>query len=218
MRMLATSKQQAAFVRIFMQGTTLTYKKGEFIIHPGETPAGVFYVESGMVKAYGITKDGEENLLSIRKSKEIFPLIWSLTGNDRNIIYEALMPTTVWRVNREEYLQAINSNPDTLAPMLDMVLDMYRSHSERIAGLEYRTVRERLISFLLTTSRRFGKKKADGSVFINLPLKQQDIASSISAARETTSRELVRLESLGLISYHQSKITLIEPATLRAYL
>jgi CRP-like cAMP-binding protein len=66
-------------------------------------------------------------------------------------------------------------------------------------NLEYRTVRERLISFLLTMSIRFGKKTIMGTT-INVPLRQQDIASSINASRETTSRELTALEKKGLIT------------------
>ncbi len=216
--MLASPKQQAAFLRIFTQGTKLTYKKGSFIIHPGETPSGVFYIESGLVKAYDISKYGEENLLSIRRPKEMFPLIWSLTGQGHNIIYEALGPTTVWRVSREQYLERLRRDNETFAPLLDVIIEMYRGHSERILGLEYRTVRERLIAFLLTTAQRFGKQRVNGSILLNVPLKQQDIASSISATRETTSRELMRLERLGLISNHQAKITLVDPAKLRAML
>jgi CRP-like cAMP-binding protein len=74
-----------------------------------------------------------------------------------------------------------------------MTLEMYRIHSERILNLEYRSVRERLISFLLTMSHRFGKKTTEG-LLINVPLRHQDIASSINASRETTTRELAALE------------------------
>lgn len=211
-------KPSKVLVDAFRDGTKLTFKKGEYIIHPGEAPPGVFFVESGLVKAYDISKYGEENLLSLRKSQEIFPLIWALTGADRDIIYQALDATVVWRVSREHYLQYINDNPEALLPLLNLTIEMYRRHSERILNLEYRTVRERLISFLLMTGERFGKKMPKGAILLNVPLKQQDIASSINSTRETTSRELVRLERLGLISNHQSKITLIEVKKLRACL
>jgi CRP/FNR family cyclic AMP-dependent transcriptional regulator len=98
-----------------------------------------------------------------------------------------------------------------------MVTDMYRLHSERIMTLEYRTVRERLISFLVTTSNRFGQKAPDG-LQISVPLKHQDIASSISATRETTSRALAELERKGMIKSEQSLITLTDVDTLRDFL
>lgn len=215
--MLATPQQQAALEAVFRNGTKLTYKKGEFIIHPGETPVGVFLIHTGMVKAYDISKYGEENMLIIRRKNELFPLIWAFTGQDRRIIYQALVPTEVWRIARQDFLDEVNKNPELLRPLLDVTTEMYRIHSERILNLEYRTVRERLISFLVTMSRRFGRKTTGGTL-IDIPLKQQDIASSINATRETTSRELMRLERLGLISNHQSLITLTDVDKLKSFL
>jgi CRP/FNR family transcriptional regulator len=98
-----------------------------------------------------------------------------------------------------------------------MITDMYRLHSERIMTLEYRTVRERLVSFLLTTASRFGEKTPRG-VRIAVPLKHQDIASSISATRETTSRAIADLERKGQLTSDQSIITLTDEASLRSLL
>lgn len=215
--MLASAIQEAALLELFHQGTNLRYKKGEYIIRPGESPQGVFFIESGIVKAYDITKYGEENLLIIRKEQEIFPLIWAITGLERQVIYEALGATSVWRIDRSQFLQLIAGNQGVLAPLLDMTIEMYRIHSERIINLEYRTVRERLISFLLTMTNRFGEKQSTG-VLINVSLRQQDIASSINASRETTSRELTGLERKGLITSADSFITILDEAQLREYL
>ncbi|HSX05774.1 MAG TPA: Crp/Fnr family transcriptional regulator [Candidatus Saccharimonadales bacterium] len=216
--MLANANELRALVNLFHTGTKLAYSKGEFIIRPGGTPPGVFYIEQGLVKAYDITKYGEENLLIIRKSGEMLGLTWAVTGEDRNIIYAALAPTTVWLVSREMLVAFIRENPSAAIPIIDMVTDMYRIHSERIMTLEYRTVRERLISFLVTTARRFGKRTAEGGLCITVPLKHQDIASSISATRETTSRALAELERKGLISTEQSCITLVNVESLRDFL
>jgi len=215
--MLATKAQTAALVDLFHHGTRLTYKKGEFIIRPGETPSGIFYIEAGLVKAYDITKYGEENLLIVRKSQEIFPLIWAITGQERHVIYEAIAPTEVWRLDRTEYLKYIEANNEVLAPLLDMAVEMYRIHSERIINLEYRTVRERLVSFLITMGNRFGEK-TDKGIVIQVPLKQQDIASSINASRETTSRELTALERKGLTGTEQSFIVIKDVETLKSFL
>lgn len=216
--MLATLKQTAELVELFkLRGTKQTFRKGDFIIRPGDTPHGVFYIYEGLVKAYDITKYNEENLLIIRKSDEIFPLIWGLLGKERQVIYQALAPTVTWCIDRKTFLEHIDSKPDTLAPLLDMTLEMYRLHSERILNLEYRTVRERIISFLITMSKRFGRQTPDG-LFIDVPLRHQDIASSVNATRETTSRELSALERKGLLSNKQSLILLKDLDGLRKHL
>lgn len=216
--MLATLKQMAELVEVFrIRGVKQVYRKGDFIIHPGEAPSGVFYVYQGLVKAYDITKYNEENLLIIRKEDEIFPLIWALTGQERQVIYQALAPTVTLQISRQTFLDYIGKSPTALAPIVDMTIEMYRLHSERILNLEYRTVRERIISFLLTMSQRFGKQTPDG-LLIEAPLRHQDIASSVNATRETTSRELSLLERKGLLVNKQSLILLKDIEGLRQYL
>lgn len=215
--MLASSRQHQALIQLFHTGTQLTFHKGELIIRPGEVPDGIFFIQSGLVKAYDISKYGEENLLIVRKEAEVFPLIWALTGQERHITYEALNTVIVWRLSRKVFAEQIQLNPDVLPPMLDMVVEMYRIHSERIINLEYRSVRERLISFLLTMSQRFGRP-LDGEILIDLPLRHQDIASSINASRETTGRELVLLAKKGWLHYTPSTIVLTNIPALEACL
>jgi len=215
--MLGNDSQLELFLSLFKHGKLLSYNKGEYIIRPGESPEYVFDIESGLVKAFNISKYGEENLLIIRKPHEIFPLIWAVTGQGRSIIYQALSPTTVYKVNREEFTKFLTSNTDVLYPFIDLIVKQYRIHSERILNLEYRSVRERLVSFVLTMAMRFGKDCPEG-VLINVPLKQQDIASSINATRETTSRELGVLERKGLITTTQGYITIIDKSALKKLL
>ena len=216
--MLATLRQTAELIDLFKSyGVRQTFRKGDFIIRPGDTPPGVFYISQGFVKAYDITKYNEENLLIIRKADEVFPLIWALTGEERAIIYQALAPTTTWQIKRELLIDFIEEHPDALAPLLDMTIEMYKLHGERILNLEYRTVRERIISFLLTMSTRFGSVTHDGTL-IEVPLRHQDIASSINATRETTSRELSALERKELLLNKQSLILLKDIPALKKLL
>jgi CRP/FNR family transcriptional regulator len=215
--MLANDAQLKAVANFFHKGTRRDYKKGEFIIRPGESPPGVFYIEHGLVRVYDITKYGEENLLILRKDGESLGLTWAITGEDRHIIYQALAPTEVWLVSRAKFRAYVQNNPQAALPLVDMITDMYRMHSVRILNLEYRTVRERLISFLLGNAERFGKKTPDG-ILIEVPLRHQDIASSINSSRETTSREIAYLERKGLVQNSQLLITIKDVEALQNYL
>jgi CRP/FNR family transcriptional regulator len=215
--MLTDNGQSAALVNLFHQGTRQVYEKGEFVIRPGGPPQGVFYILTGLVKAYDITKYGEENLLIIRKPGEVLGLTWAITGEDRSIIYSALARSELLQISREEFVNFVRTNPTAALPLMDMLVDMYKLHSERILNLEYRTVRERLVSFLLTTAKRFGHQTPEGLV-LRVPLRHQDIASSISATRETTGRELSALERQGLLKSYQSIITLKDVKKLRRFL
>jgi CRP/FNR family transcriptional regulator len=153
----------------------------------------------------------------IRKPGEILGLTWAITGDDRHIIYATLAKTELLQITRDQFNDFIHTNPNAALPLVDMLVDMYRIHSERILNLEYRTVRERLVSFLLSMGRRFGQETPEG-LLLDVPLRHQDIASSISATRETTGRELAALERQGLLKSKQSSIMLLDTDRLRKFL
>lgn len=203
--------------RLFKRGKRVDFAKGEFIVRPGELPAGVFYIEVGLVKSYNYTRYGEENLLSLRLPGQIIGLTTALAGGTLDIMYTALAPTVLWLLSNEEFFRQIQSDPDGSRALLDLLAELYRQHSEHILILEYRTVRERLVAFLLTLGRDFGRNN-DGTTVVDVPLRHQDIASYINASRETTSREISSLEHKGLIDDRQGVITLKQIPKLQAYL
>lgn len=213
-------KHPEVLVDFFAGGTLVEYKKGEYLIRPGEMPRGVFFIESGLVKSYDITKYGEENLLVIRKAGELLGMTTAVTGGDgksSSIIYSALVPTTARVMTHQQFEEKLQNNHEATLYMLNLVTEMYRAHSQRILNLEYRTVRERLIAFLLNMADRFGTDHVDG-IHIDVPLRHQDIASSISATRETTGREITLLEKKGLLKNSSSRITLCDTEALKKIL
>ncbi len=216
--MIVTDEKFALLVAYFKSGTSVVYKKGELVIRPQETPDHIYYIESGFVKAYSITKYGEENLQVIRHAEEIFPLIWTFTEQHRDVAYEVMEPSVIWKQPKKDYLKYLNDNPDATMAVLGLAMRAYRTFAEHVNTLEYRTVRERTASFLLACCRRFGTRNKDGSVQINAPLRQQDIASSVNASRETTSRELSVLTRKGLIVMNDRNIIVLDPAKLQAML
>lgn len=215
--MLADKKAHEQLISFFHTGTQLNYKKGESIVRAGDEPRGIYYITQGFVKAYAITKYGEENVLIIRQHDDIFPLIWAFTGLHRDITYQAMSDTALWRVAKSDFVEFLKKNEHVVPVLLDMAIEAYRLHSERVMNLEYRSVRERIASFLLTHGDRFGETNEHGIV-LRVPIRRSDIAASINASRETTSRELTALARHGYISLDNGDITICEPEKLRELL
>ncbi len=216
--MLLSDDKMHCLIEYFEKGVRNVYKKGEIVIRPQDTPEHIYFIESGYVKAYSISKYGDENLLVIRHDGEIFPLIWTFTEDHRDVAYEALDQCVIWRQPKNDYLAFLESSPQATTAVLSLAMRAYRTYAEHVNTLEYRTVRERIVSFLLACGRRFGEKQADGTIRILAPLKQQDIASSINASRETTSRELSGLLRKGLIQTDDRHIVVTDPTKLSSYL
>ncbi len=50
------------------------YKKGELLIRADDQPQGIFYLKSGTVKVYAISKKGDELVVNLFKPKAFFPM------------------------------------------------------------------------------------------------------------------------------------------------
>lgn len=212
--MVKQRSNQEELTRFFKGGTRLTYSKGEIIIRPEDTPQGVFFIEEGFVKSYDITKYGEENLLVIRKSGQIFPILWTMTDERTDVFYQAMSDTVLYRVDRKAYNDKIDGNEtEFIKSVLEQVLLMYKIHSDRVLNLEYRSAAERVAYRLLTLSRRFGKKTGKGTM-IEAPIRHHDIASSVNCSRETASREISKLEKKGFVSSKSGYIVINDPKGL----
>lgn len=215
--MLASKDQQQELVDFFRTGKRQVYNKGEYLVRPGDSPRGVMYIESGYVKAHDITKYGEENVLIIRQAGELVGLTFAVLERDHTIIYSALSEVSVWVMPHNQFQSYLHQHPAIAIPIIDMVTRMYHLHGERIMTLEYRTVRERLAAFLVSMANRFGSPTGN-NVLLQLPLRHQDIASSISATRETTSRTMAEFVRKGYISQNRSQITVLNLDALKQML
>lgn len=193
------SSNSLKLATLFKTGTKTIYKKGEIIIRPDAPPAGVYFIESGFIKSYDITKYGEENQLVVRGASQMFPIIWTMTNEQAAIYYEAMSDTVLYKMNRDVYLDKLENDPIFTKAVLEQVLTMYEIHSQRIMNLEYRTTPERIAYRLLTLADRFGQKHPMG-ILINAPIRRQDIAESVNCSRETASRELSKMHKRKLIS------------------
>jgi CRP-like cAMP-binding protein len=195
-------------------GTLHSYSKGEIILRTDSQPPGVFVVKEGYVKVYSITDSGEENLHIIYGPDMIFPLIWAVTGRLRQIFYEAMDDTNVYRVAREDFLACIIKEPETAAAILYRAMDMVNEYADRVDNLQYTKASSRIAYRLLSLAEQFGKPE-NGCVIIMAPVKHHDIANSSNCSRETASREMEKLEKKGYIRHKNHLIVLCNLEQLR---
>ena len=181
------------------QSKPLCYRKGEFIIRPDSPPTGIFYIEKGFVRVYFLTGDGEEKIHIIYKADEIFPMLWAVSGEQKHLFYEAMGQVILRRVSKEEFLKFIQQDSQVLTELIRRLATVFNVFTNRVHNLEITKAYPRVIARLLFLAQRFGEKEGS-SVKIVAPIKHKDIASSIGLTRETTSRELEKLEARGFIT------------------
>ena len=191
----------------FSDGSRLKFSKNEGLIHANEEPQGVYLIKSGFVKAYSISRNGNENLLLIHQAGDFIPLPWALDGeHTTGLRYEAMSDVNVLRTSKEKLRSALGDNPWLAQQIMSQTVSMLGLYTQRIQTLEYRSARGRIISELIHLAERFGRNQGQ-EVVIDAPITHQDIADSINMTRETASRAIELLFEEGLMGQDEHLFT-----------
>lgn len=198
--MTSTDKINSFFSRFKHQ----IYKKGEILIRADDNPPGVFYLKSGYVKQYAISKKGDEIIINTFKPEAIFPMSWVINDTANSYFYEATTDAQVWRAPKHDVLKFIKNKPDVLFDLLSRVHKGLDWLLMRMYYLMSGSAYDRLIIELFIHAKRFGKKSLGDEAAIELKISERELASHIGMARETISREIKLLKDKKLIKFNKN--------------
>ncbi len=190
-------------VDFFHTGRKRSYKKGEIILHAGDEPRGVYYIEAGLVKIYALSKDSSEHIHLFYGDGDFFPVLWIYREAILTVYYQAMVDTTIWLMPKADFKAFVSSNVRVSELMLEKITGLFRLYAGRIDTLQYSNSYERTATLLVSLAYRFGKEEKAGYV-IDAPLTHHDIANSINLSRETVSRSMERLQRKGIINYDKN--------------
>lgn len=173
------------------------YKKGEILIRADDDPQGIFYLKSGIVRQYSISKDGEEQTLNLYKPLAFFPLMWGINNTPNTYYFEAVTDIEIYKAPKDSVIEFLKKEPDI---MYDLISRLYRGMSGLLSRIEYLQSGDaytKVIFAILNASYRFGEKKENSS--IKLSITHREISSLTGLTKETISRESAKLEKKDLI-------------------
>ncbi|PIZ62734.1 hypothetical protein COY17_01995 [Candidatus Saccharibacteria bacterium CG_4_10_14_0_2_um_filter_52_9] len=185
---------------LFQSGRLLQYQKHEVILRAGDEPQGVYLIESGLVKIYSLTKQGDEHVTHFFGPGDFFPMIWIFRGHMREVYYGALSPVTIRVVTKKAFMDLVNDDRDITFELLEEMVKRYLRYAGRIDNLLYSDARERCAYRLLSLANRFGSR-TDAGLVINANITHEDMAHSINMTRETFGRAFSRFQKKDVIAY-----------------
>jgi CRP/FNR family cyclic AMP-dependent transcriptional regulator len=213
---MARNHQSKVISALFVKGQPMAFGAGDVIMGNHDTPDGVYFINSGFVKIYSISNEGDEYMHIVYGHGEIFPLAWAYLGaGERSLFYEAISDVVVWRISREAFIQKINSDIELSNAMGEQLARQFKIFNVRIDNLEYKKADERIAYRLLFLASRFGIKDKD-SVIIEAPITHTIFANSINLVRESVSREIEKLTKKGIIKKVNNHIIITNIAALEA--
>lgn len=197
----------AKLTAFFSQFPTQIGKKGTILIHASAQPAGIFYMEEGIIRRYWITEKGEEITLNLYKPHTFLPMSWAISNVPNTHFYEAMTDVQLRKAPNEAVLQFLKEEPDIVFDLLRRVyigMEGLWAHMESLtAGNAY----AKLVSALIILAKRFGENGASDTV-IQLKMTESDLANYAGMSRETASRELQKLHQAKLVNFEKGKISI----------
>lgn len=175
------------------------YPKGQILLYQAEETNDVFFIDSGYVKVYDVTSNGEERLLLILGPGDIYPVIWTFRESDSLLyFYESMTPVSVCVTKRKEVKQLIDENHEFTKVLLYHFVTRIKELSLRVECVEATNARHKIIQVLDYLRNAHPGDSSKGFVTIPIPLTHQNIANMAGLSRETASICLKNLEDGGV--------------------
>ena len=191
---------------------TQHFDSGALIVREGELAESFYLIESGRVALRVTTEDGDSATLAVLGAGSGFGEMALVGPRPRTATAVALEPVTtvtmsrvVFNSLRSQHTGLNNVLVDILSARLDRV------NRELVEAL-YLPVDIRLARRLLALVSVY-RQDSDPVV---LPLTQDDIAGLVGARRPTVNQILNRLADDGVVRLSRGKVTVLDPAGLRA--
>jgi len=178
------------------------YKVGNFIVsseHPG---TDVFFIISGRVRACAFTGKGKLVHFEELAAGYVFGELAAIDRGQRSGDCIALNDVVIAKMSREDFLRTAHEYPSVFDTLLIRLVAMVRRQMERVFEFSSCTVSQRVRNELVRISAAEVTESTASDVPIKLsaPPTHVEIASRIGSHREAVTRELNKLNSMGVIS------------------
>ena len=115
---------------------TIHFKKGEDIIEEGAPGDCAYIVEQGAVEVSKLTPHGEKQVLGVLGKSEIFGEMGLIDGLPRSATVTALEDCVVCIFTKETFNNLADHNPESLIPILKVLVRRLRSTLELVGTLQ----------------------------------------------------------------------------------
>lgn len=185
------------------------FDKGEFIFREGDPRTEVYFIVSGLIKIFRISENGEEQIINILHSNEMFPHAGFFEDEPYPATAETLTPVTVLGVPIERFEELLIQRPGTSVKVMREIGKKLIEIQERLRSIQTQDVTQRIIATLVQFAYELGEREEGKTVVhLHLPVTNSEIASLIGVSRETVNRVFNKLKKQGLITYNRQEMTI----------
>lgn len=190
-------------------GAPKAFAKGAFLFLAEDAARGFYYVRSGEIRIFKLDAQGRELEVARLSGGDFLGEAIAFVSGRFPFFAQAVEDSGVLYFDRDAVFRALASDPAAARFFIELLARKCVTLSERVESLGLRTVRQRLIQYLLAHCR--GSARCD----FELPIKKGELARLLGTINETLSRNLKQLQEEGLIEVRGKTIRILACAKLR---
>ncbi|MGZ8189769.1 MAG: fumarate/nitrate reduction transcriptional regulator Fnr [Methylococcaceae bacterium] len=174
----------------------------------------LYAVKSGSFRSFIVNSEGVEQTIGFYLPGELMGLD-ALLHRRFSCSVVALETASVCELPLSRLNELCAEIPSLQRQMTRIFSKEIASDHDQILLLGHSTAKERMATFLLMLSRRYGALGFSSTEF-NLSMRRQDIANFLGLSNETISRQLSELSKIGVIIVKQRDVQIINIHLLKS--
>jgi CRP-like cAMP-binding protein len=187
------------------------FGRREVVCRKDEAADGLYLLFSGSLQAVDIAEDGREIGLNLIKPGAFFGELSVIDGLPRSAHIISLQPSVVGVIPQAAARELFYRMPATAEAMMRHLAALVRNLSAYRALLAIPNAQQRVYALL----QQLGQQMPGGLVVIQNMPKQQEVAIMINTSRETVSRAIAHLVSVGVLEKDYRRLIVRDPLRLR---
>lgn len=184
--------------------------RGELMFHPEDSAEALYMLLQGAVRLYRLGANAREVTLDVHGPGAL--LGWSslLPSGQHDMYAEAMDDLEVLVLGKEAFTRLLQVAPAVGVAFIEQITQQTRTVQERLAGLVFLDVSQRLALALLTIGEREGEWSDSGTLALRERVSHQDLAHVVGSTRETITKLLGDFRNRGLLDLGYRRIILTD--------
>lgn len=183
------------------------YQAGATVFGEGEPSQGLYWLQSGTLKAVKYSTAGREQILHLITAGQTFNEVGSFTTLPNPASVVALIPSQVWHIPGDAIRQLIQQDAMFAQLIIDVLSERLRHSVTLVEDLSLRPVINRLARLIIDEA-------VGETLFRPDWYTQNELAARLGTVTDVIQRSLRKLEADNLIVVERQQILIVNRAEL----
>jgi CRP/FNR family transcriptional regulator, cyclic AMP receptor protein len=198
-------------------GHPTSFPRGSVMMFEGEPEERLILILDGRVKITRAGPDGREVILGIRDAGDLLGELAFIDRRPRSATVVALEPITASMMPGSRFREHLEGTPRVALVLLEVVAGRFREATVNRLQFAALDTMGRLSARIVELAERYGEHvDGDGSIEVQLPLSQEELASWTGASRTGVAQALQSLRELNWLETQRGQMTVRDLQALRA--